>query len=193
MSREETDAFSRPGVETAFTDMFKMSVKTLKSSKITWQDFLGSCTAPEATYFTGLKAFAESRGMGIEMGTVGFSVRSTKGASMLWCFPAKSGKGLEVQFTRSKLHTGTAGSGGQGYCRLSEDKRRLPKRSAKSPVSPAISLLKTVEEVVRATLRNPDRFTLLASEDALAAVRDGVPTVEAVCEWSRYHAERYGW
>ena len=50
----------------------------------------------------------------------------------------------------------------------------------------------TVEEVVRATLKAPEAFSVVAQEDVLAALRDG-PLAGSLEPWLEYHRVRYGW
>lgn len=61
-----------------------------------------------------------------------------------------------------------------------------------TPLAKRYSSLSTVEEVVRATLRDPADLTVVASESLVAALRasEQAPSLDA---WLRYHPDRYGW
>jgi len=50
----------------------------------------------------------------------------------------------------------------------------------------------TIEDVVRATLRTPKAFSVVAQEDVVAAFRAG-PLDASLEPWLEYHRVRYGW
>jgi len=61
-----------------------------------------------------------------------------------------------------------------------------------TPLGVRFPSLATVEDVVRATLKTPRTFAILAQEDVVVALRGG-PLAQHLKPWLDYHRVRYGW
>lgn len=61
------------------------------------------------------------------------------------------------------------------------------------PLAQRFPAFTAVEELVRANLKNPDDFALVAPEGILSSISRALPQEAAVQDWVSYHRERYGW
>ena len=61
-----------------------------------------------------------------------------------------------------------------------------------TPLGQRFPTLKTVEDVVRATLKAPRSFSVVAPEVLFEALRGGNPS-PSLTAWTEYHRQRYGW
>ena len=65
--------------------------------------------------------------------------------------------------------------------------------AGRSPSAQRFPGLATVEQVVRATLRTPQRFAVTSPEQAFTSILDHAEHDNPVAAWAAYHHSRYGW
>ncbi|MCC6158872.1 MAG: hypothetical protein IT350_12540 [Deltaproteobacteria bacterium] len=70
-----------------------------------------------------------------------------------------------------------------------DDYRRIVKKTQLARRFPHLDM---VEEVVRATLKEPGRFSIVAQENLVATLRAST-LAPSLAFWLDYHRERYGW
>ena len=61
-----------------------------------------------------------------------------------------------------------------------------------TPLGRRFPTMRTVADTVRATIKRPEHFDVVAPEAAVAAMRTGA-LGEAIEPWTEYHRARYGW
>lgn len=62
----------------------------------------------------------------------------------------------------------------------------------RTPLGKQFPAMNTVEEIMRATLKRPERFSMPSQEQIVAHLRRG-PLAQALAPWLAYHQRRYGW
>lgn len=96
LAGEEKEEFEVKANRDRFVDAVTRNVNSLKTKAITQQGFLDACDERERAYFESLVASLEQDGWTVTPRTSGLTVTSRAGTPMLWCFPSKAKRNMEL-------------------------------------------------------------------------------------------------